>query len=579
MSDKLARMLAAFQPQENEGPSKLCTMQEAVSKHVRAGDHIFLSQRGSAGVYEVIRQFWDTKPGFTLSSIMISDLQFLLAYTGLAKKAITSSLPFGRGPRLQDVLRDKLIETEIWTIHTIILRYMAGGTGVPFLPTRSIIGSFIGSELSPEVYAEMAAPFGDGAKVGLVSALRPDVAIIHGLAADAAGNTVLPPDGTADCWGARGSSRSTIVSVERVVSTETIRRYSPLVTIPAYMVDAVCEVPMGAHPRELYNGWVTEAEPYVIDSTFTRAFQEALREEDGLNAWIKEWVLDIPSFEAFLDKLGDDRVEQIRATARTQIKEQTLAVPSEQREEYSDLEMMAVAAGRKIEEVVRRGDYRFMQVGPGIALPATFLAYSSLRAQDYDIEVMVGWGHYGYRPHNASLSGLPHLSTPKMFGSMFDMYASLLRGPDSPSLGILGIAEIDKYANINVTRLADGMYLSGGGGHNDCAMGAGEVLVTGRISPSRFRSELGFITTPGDRVRTVVTDLGVLEKRAGSGELELTSYYGKEGIAEDQAIAAIKEQCGWELKVAADVHRQPPPTREELTVVRLFTQRRGEAEE
>ena len=579
MSDKLARMLAAFQPQENEGPSKLCTMQEAVSKHVKPGDHIFLSQRGNVGVYEVIRQFWNTKPGFTLSSIMINDLQFLLAYTGLAKKAITSSLPYGRGPRLRQLLRDKLIETEIWTIHTIILRYMAGGTGVPFLPTRSIIDSFIGSELSPEVYAEMAAPFGDEARVGLVSALRPDVAIIHGLAADAAGNTILPPDGTADCWGARGSSRSTIVSVERVVSTERIRRYSPLVTIPAYMVDAVCQVPLGAHPRELYNGWVTESEPYVIDSTFTRAFQQALREEEGLNAWIKEWILDIPSFEAFLDKLGDDRVEQIRATARTQIKEQTLSVSSEQSEGYTDLEMMAVVAGRKIEEVVRRGDYRFMQVGPGIALPATFLAYSSLRAQDYDIEPMVGWGHYGYRPHNASLSGLPHLSTPKMFGSMFDMYASLLRGPDSPSLGILGIAEIDKYANINVTRLADGMYLSGGGGHNDCAMGAGEVLVTGRISPSRFRSELGFITTPGDRVRTVVTDLGVLEKRSDSRELELTSYYGKEGIAENQAIAAIKEQCGWELKVAADVLRQPPPSAEELTVVRLFIQRRGEAEE
>ena len=579
MSDKLARMLAAFQPQENEGPSKLCTMQEAVSKHVKPGDHIFLSQRGSAGVYEVIRQFWNTKPGFTLSSIMVSDLQFLLAYTGLATKVITSSLPYGRSPKFQQVLRDKLIEAEIWTIHTIILRYMAGGTGVPFLPTRSIIGSSVGPELSPKVYTEADDPFGDHGKIGLVAALRPDVAIIHGLVADAAGNTVLPPDGTADCWGARSRSRSTIVSVERIVSTETIRRYSPLVTIPAYMVDAVCEIPMGAHPREMYNGWVTEAEPYVNDSTFSKTYLQALQEEDGLSAWVKEWVLDVPSFDAFLEKLGDDRLKKIKATAGIQLQEQTLSITSEQRTEYSDLEMMAVAAGRKIEEVVRHGDYRFMQVGPGIALPATFLAYSSLRAQDYDIEVMVGWGFYGYRPHNASLSGLPHLSTPKMFGSMFDMYASLLRGPDSPSLGILGIAEIDKYANINVTRLANGTYLSGGGGHNDCAMGAGEVLVTGRISPNRFRSELGFITTPGDRVRTVVTDLGVLEKRAGSGELELRSYYGKEGVAEEQAIAAIKEQCGWELKVAPDVYRQPPPSREELAIIRLFVQRRGETEE
>ena len=580
MNDRLTHMVAAFQPQEYEGPSKLCTLQEAVSRHVTPGDHIFLGQRGSAGLYEVIRQFWSTRPGFTISSIMVSDLHFLLAYTGLATKVISSLMPFGRTPRIQDIAGDSPLEVERWTIYTIILRYMAGGTGVPFLPTRSILGSSIGSELAPEVYSEMDAPFGDGGRVGLVSALRPDVAIIHGVAADPAGNTILEPDWIVDCWGARASARSTIVTVEKVVSTETIRRYSPLVTIPAFMVDAVCEAPLGAHPRELYNGWVSEVEPYINDFEFTRGFQQASQEgQDGVNAWLKEWVLDLPTHEAFLEKLGEERVKKLRSTGQSQVGEQALAFSSEQSEEYIDVEMMAVAAARKIEEVVRRGNYRFIQAGPGIALPATFQAFASLRAQDYDVEVMVGFGNFGFRPHNASLAGIPHLSTPKMFGSMADMYGSLLRGPESPSLGILGIAEIDKHANINITRLADGTIMAGSGGHNDCAMGAGEILVTGRISPRRFRSELGFITTPGDRVRTVVTDLGILEKPGDSKELVLTSYYAKEGTSQDEAIAAIKEQCGWDLKVAPDIHAQPPPTLEELTIIRQFSARRGQPPE
>lgn len=580
MNNYFSRMTSAFQPQEYEGPSKLTTLREAVSKHVKPHDHIFLSQRGSAGLYEILRQFMDTKPKFIMSSIMVNDLQFLLAITGLATKVITSLLPFGRNPRLQAFMKENPLEIERWTIHTLILRYMAAGTGVPFLPTRSIIGSSIGQELEPEVYQEMTSPFGNGSRVGMVSALKPDVAIIHGVAADPAGNTILTPDWTVDSWGARASRRSTIVTVEKVISTEAIRKYAPLVTIPAFMVDAVCETPLGAHPREIYNGWVNEIQSYVGDSQFSRTFQEALQGGDqSLKKWLKEWIIDITTHEEFLEKLGSTRAEKIRATARQQITEQSLEIHQAQSAEYTDVEMMAVAAARKIQEVVQQSNYRFIQAGPGIALPATFQAYSSLRAQDYDVEVMVGFGNYGFRPHNAALAGLPHLSTPKMYGSMFDMYGSFLRGPDSPSLGILGIAEIDKYANINITRMADGTYLAGSGGHNDCAMGAGEVLVTGRMSPQRFREEISFITTPGDRVRTVVTDLGILEKYQGSKELILTSYYAAKGTSEKEAISTIKKQCGWRIKVAPNVFRQPPPTLEELAIIRQFTVRRGDPEE
>ena len=79
-----------------------------------------------------------------------------------------------------------------------------------------------------------------------------------------------------------------------------------------------------------------------------------------------------------------------------------------------------------------------------------------------------------------------------------------------------------------------------------------------------------------DKDRSLNKSLG---NRGDSKELMLTSYYGAEGSSQDEAIAAIKEQCGWDLKVAPDVRREPPPTLEELAIVRKFSARRGDPEE
>ncbi|MBI4199923.1 MAG: hypothetical protein HY535_05585 [Chloroflexi bacterium] len=571
VSERLARLLAAMEPQEYEGPSKVCTLEEAIATHVKPGHHVFLSQRAYAGLFALLRRFWGSRPNFTLSSIMTSELMLLLVYGGLVRKLVTSSVwgPVGRGTRYQQAVRQGGLQAEMWTIHTIILRLMAGGSGVPFLPTRSIIGSSLAQELPGDAYAEVPNPFGSPDPVALVAALRPDVAIIHGLVADPAGNTVLVPDWSVDAWGARACRGSVIVHVDKIVSTQAIRRHAPLVKVPGHMVSAVCPAPFGGFPGTVYNGWVGEVPSYLGDREFSRSCVRAVRgRQEEFDAWVQEWVQGPATHEAFLEHLGRQRLGQLQAEAEAQLQHGLAPVPSPTSEGYDDREMMTVATARKIAEVVRRNGYRFIQTGPGLSAPATYLAYYLLREQGYDVEVMSGFGNFAYLPQGYAISSIQHLATPKLLGDMFEMYSAFLRGPDSPSLAVLGIVEIDKSGNINTSRLDDGTLMGGSGGHNDCAMGAGEVLIFAPMEPRRFRDRLGFVTTPGDRVRTVVTDLGILEKVRGQAELVLTSYYSTAGASAEEAVATIRGRCGWDLQVAADLRREPPPAMEELVILR-----------
>ena len=78
--------------------------------------------------------------------------------------------------------------------------------------------------------------------------MRPDITLLHAVAADRSGNTLMTYPLAGDAFGAWASKKGVIVSAEKIVSTATIRTYSHLVRVPSYMVLAVCEVPFGSHP-------------------------------------------------------------------------------------------------------------------------------------------------------------------------------------------------------------------------------------------------------------------------------------------------------------------------------------------
>jgi glutaconate CoA-transferase subunit B len=230
---------------------------------------------------------------------------------------------------------------------------------------------------------------------------------------------------------------------------------------------------------------------------------------------------------------------------------------------YAPDEMMAVEAARRLAD----GTVCFV----GIGLPS--LAANLARRTHAPRSVLVyESGAIGAKPDRLPLSiGDGELAdTADSVVSVPEMFAYWLQG-GRVDVGFLGAAQIDRHGNLNSTVIGDydrpAVRLPGGGGAPEIATGVRDVFVMLRQTARTFVEKLDFTTSVGDKVRVVVTDLGILEPR--SGELELTRVHP--GVAVDDARAAT----GWKLRVADDVHETEAPSDDELQALRsLKTQER-----
>jgi glutaconate CoA-transferase, subunit B len=226
-------------------------------------------------------------------------------------------------------------------------------------------------------------------------------------------------------------------------------------------------------------------------------------------------------------------------------------------ERYTADEMMAVAAARRL----RDGDVCFV----GIGLPS--LAANLARATHAPECVLVyESGTIGAKPAELPLSiGDGELAeTADAVVSVPEMFAYWLQS-GRIDVGFLGAAQIDRRANLNSTVIGDyarpNVRLPGGGGAPEIATSARDVFVMLGHSRRAFVEQLDFKTSVGDRVRVVVTDLGLLE-RDEDGELTLNRVHP--GVDPQQ----IREATGWKLRVAQDVSVTDPPTEAELSALR-----------
>jgi glutaconate CoA-transferase subunit B len=222
---------------------------------------------------------------------------------------------------------------------------------------------------------------------------------------------------------------------------------------------------------------------------------------------------------------------------------------------YTADEMMAVAAARRL------GDGAVCFVG--IGLPS--LAANLARATHAPGCVLVyESGTIGARPTELPLSiGDGELAeTADAVVSVPEMFAYWLQG-ERIDVGFLGAAQIDRHGNLNSTVIGDyerpKVRLPGGGGAPEIATSVRDVFVMLRQTPRAFVERLDFKTSVGERVRVVVTDLGILEPR--DGELTLTHVHP--GVESEQA----REATGWELRVAEDLRETQPPSDMELAAL------------
>ncbi|MBW2028707.1 MAG: hypothetical protein JRJ31_06490 [Deltaproteobacteria bacterium] len=558
---------------------KIVPLEEAVSRGIRPGMAIHLNTGAyaSALVREVIRQYLGKDAGFTVvSSGVTTPYEIGLACSGLVKHVITTNhsytYPTPRPiPMLQEMHKKGLIGIEDWSLYSLEQRLMAGALGMGFLPTKSLVGTSLGED-NAHAFTMMDDPFGSGQKVGAVKALVPDISLIHGCVADPEGNLILSPPYFTSIWGARASKEGAIATVEKIVSREFIKKHSALVKVPGNLVKFLCPVPFGAHPQGLAAESIGVCEGYREDYGFIKSFVERSQDTQDFKEWLEEWAVRCRDQEEYLRKLGQERVESLKWKGSRQVSDRPETGHNGKAaaaKECNETQRMILAAAKKIKAIVETKNYNAVLAGIGSPGLAAWLAYYLLREEDKEVLLLTGLGQVGFspRPGDPFLMSLENVMDCTFLTDTVEVYGTLVGGAHNRCLSIIGTAQVDQYGNLNTVKI-DKTPLIGVGGAGD-AINACESLVVTRQSKKRFMKRVPYVGCSGQRIRTLVTDLGVFEKLDDKGVFTLTQVVGdsSSGRTMEDRIARIRRECGWDLSISGNVTEIPPPTMKELSLL------------
>lgn len=572
-------LLPAFALPEDEGTDKTTTLSNAIATYVKPGAtvHVAYSDaRPNAALLELARHFAGSRPGLRLVSSGLVSVQHALIELGIVDSVEVSfageNYPMARPNRaFQRAISDGRVNVRNWSLWTLVARLMAGALGVSHLPVRSLMGSDMASDLLGTGYVEYDDPCDPDQRVGAVTALRPDVVLLQGVAADRAGNVIMAAPYGESMWGSLAARDGVIACVERIVHTDEIRHFNTMVRVPAHKVLAVCEVPLGSHPYGLYNPGFPGVEAYVPDGDFMAEVLAASKSPETFAAWIDEWVLGVADHQEYLAKLGTARIQNLREAAQPEAwRNQAATMVPDYRTSCTENELMVVMASRMISERVRAVGFQAVLAGVGLANLSAWNAVRGLKRDGVDVDLMAEIGMFGYdpRPGEPFIFANRNLHTSKWLSDVSVVLGSLVSGPGTLSMGVIGAAEIDQEFNTNSTYSSTGAFLVGSGGANDILSAVDEALVTVNLSRERLVPKVSYVTCPGDRVRTVVTSGGVFEREGA--DIVLTRYFSNAGLRAEDAVDWIRERCSWDFEVSPDLRLEPDPTAEELSTLRLF---------
>jgi glutaconate CoA-transferase subunit A len=289
---------------------KVVTLEEAAS-FVQDGASVgiggsTMSRTPMAPIWALIRA---RKRHLTCSRSIVSTDGDLLFGSGVCDHMITSwfaqSILWGLSKVMRHHVEKGLARYDEWSHMAVGMRFRAGAMGVPFMPIRSMLGSDVLKQ-RPEA-KEIDCPF-TGEKLLLVPALNPDVALIHVQRCDAYGNAQIDGLQFMDIDLAMAANR-VILTTERIVSNDQIRRAPDQTKIPFFCVDAVVEVPYGSAPHECYGAYepmMRHMEAYVAQVNGDPV--------GGMKNYLDRYVYGPKSWTEFLSLIGMD--EMLDATRR-----------------------------------------------------------------------------------------------------------------------------------------------------------------------------------------------------------------------------------------------------------------------
>jgi glutaconate CoA-transferase subunit A len=307
--------------------SKVMTLAEAVSRFVTDGCSVaygaVAGREPMAVSYEIVRQ---RKRDLTHITDTTIDAAEVLIAGGSVRKVECAYIwigVVGSGHNYRRAMEKGIphyLETEEYSNYACSMRFMAGALGLPYMPTKSLLGSDIITH-NPRIKI-VDDPYGSG-PLALVPAARPDVAFIHVQRAD--------EDGNSQIWGMIGNddnisraAKRVVITCEEIIPTREIRKIPNMTVIPSYCVSAVVEVPFCSHPLPV-------AGYYWMDIPFRREFVAASATREGIIAWMNEWIYGVKNHEEYREKVGLDRLAKCRqmevenyCIPRIETKEETL---------------------------------------------------------------------------------------------------------------------------------------------------------------------------------------------------------------------------------------------------------------
>lgn len=283
--------------------TKLRSMRDAIAEFVPDGCSVAMGLQLEhmipfAAGHEIIRQ---KKRNLRLIG-PISDCLFdQIIGAGCVKDVVAAwvgNVMMGQAYNFRRAVEAGEIRVFNMTNFTVALGLQAGAMGVPFLPTRTAMGSDVPK--GNHFFYQIISPFEPKETLLAVRAIIPDVTIVHVQRADEAGN--------AHCWGNLGvmqeavrAAKNVIVVAEEIVSADVIASDPNRTVVPGFLVSAVVHEPFGAHPSPV-QGY------YGRDNEFFREYHAETKTPDEYARWRTKWVEETGNRTEYMERLGPHQI-------------------------------------------------------------------------------------------------------------------------------------------------------------------------------------------------------------------------------------------------------------------------------
>jgi glutaconate CoA-transferase subunit A len=315
---------------EKGDSNKIMPLAEAIKRYVFDGCHISIGgftmvRNPMAAVHEIIRQ--DIKNLHLYAHSNGQGVDELIGAGCLAKLEIAYG---GNGRfastcvRFRKAVERGTLPVEDYTNYQMTLRFMAGAMGIPYLPTRSSLGTDIidkwgfseamrkeDPKIPDRKLIVTDNPFnrsGEAPKVVLVPAINTDVTILHVQKADEQGTARINGLTFSDVEQAK-SAEHVILTCEEIVSTDDLRADPDQNQIPFFYVDAVVHIPFGAFPTSCHRC-------YDYDPVYLNEYLKSAQDDALFKAYLGKHVYGVRDHQDFLKLIGPERINRIKADPR-----------------------------------------------------------------------------------------------------------------------------------------------------------------------------------------------------------------------------------------------------------------------